>query len=621
MMTASTRRALACAAAIGIVLAGCTGQQGEDSTPETQAPGAIPAGKHRPPPLRGVLPADRVTTWNPGVTYGGGGIPQREKACAKLKPSGGDDTGRIQEAIDDCPDDQVVELGKGTFAITGEGLNVERSNITLRGAGSGKPGSGKGGTRLVKTDAKSNASSAVLYVSTRGPDLRDDNYPAPSIDLAADGVKGKRTVRLAEAAALRPGEYVLIDHDTSDDPAVVWNYNHEGPGAGSRRWFARQDRSLSQIVKITEIDGSTVSFETPLHTTFKTEFAAQLTRFVDEEGETNFLEWVGVEGIYFEGGRGGDYHGNVAMSMCGYCWVAGVESNHSVGTAIGLYSTYRSELRDSYIHTTDDPNPGGGGYLTGISFGASDNLIENNIMWQGNKMIVARASGGGNVIAYNYMQDGYGDGYKDIPEIGLNAGHYTTPHMELLEGNESFNYGGDSGWGNSIQLTVFRNHLTGTRLDRGKLGLTDQVLRRVVGLDRYQYDYNFVGNVLGEPDMKALGDQRFVYEVTRLNHREFADEEGELVPMWLLGYDQGAPENEQFDPKVAETILRHGNFDHLTKKVAWEDKLPRELPPSLYLSEKPTFFGEHAWPWVTPEQDGAVAALPARARFDKIHGR
>ena len=84
-----------------------------------------------------------------------------------------------------------------------------------------------------------------------------------------------------------------------------------------------------------------------------------------------------------------------------------------------------------FIHETPDPNPGGAGYLVGLNYGASDNLIENNIMWYGNKVNVMRATGGGNVIAYNYMDDSFGSAYPESPEAGVNAGHYTTPHMEL----------------------------------------------------------------------------------------------------------------------------------------------------------------------------------------------
>ena len=54
----------------------------------------------------------------------------------------------------------------------------------------------------------------------------------------------------------------------------------------------------------------------------------------------------------------------MAMSpwrLCAYCWVKNVEAHWSIGTSVGFYATFRSVLRDSYIHETPDPNPGGGG--------------------------------------------------------------------------------------------------------------------------------------------------------------------------------------------------------------------------------------------------------------------
>ena len=52
----------------------------------------------------GFLPADRSTTWKPGL-MGVGGIPVRSTICATLTPGGGtsDDTARIQVAINSCP--------------------------------------------------------------------------------------------------------------------------------------------------------------------------------------------------------------------------------------------------------------------------------------------------------------------------------------------------------------------------------------------------------------------------------------------------------------------------------------------------------------------------------------
>src|SRR5207244_3749155 len=129
-----------------------------------------------------VLPADRRTLWNPGVTYAGGGIPARTDVCASLRPSGGDDTQAIQAALDGCGREQVVQLSAGTFNVTGDGLNFRTSHVTLRGAGSGTPGTGEGGTRLVKADYETNPNSALIYLG------HDAGKFASSTRLAADGV-------------------------------------------------------------------------------------------------------------------------------------------------------------------------------------------------------------------------------------------------------------------------------------------------------------------------------------------------------------------------------------------------------------------------------------------------
>ena len=560
-----------------------------------------------PPPNAGVLPDDRLTVWQPGVTYGGGGIPERTEVCAEVAADGGNDRQRIQDAIDSCPEGQVVQLGAGDFEITDDGLTI-RSGITLRGAGSGEPGTGRGGTRLLKVDRETQRNYAVIYVGY------NSQLFFQSVDLAEDGVKGTNAVTLKSNPGLAVGEYVLVDHVTNDDPDVVWGADQGGPGDGPRRWFDRQDRSLSQILQITAIDGNRVTFDTPLHWTFRTAFKAQLARYgLDTQGPV--LEWVeraGIEDLYVWGGMGGDYHGNISLNTCAYCWVRNIESDFAEGTAIGFYGTYRSELRDSFIHGTSSPNPGGGGYLTGLNTGASDNLIENNILWQANKMVVMRATGGGNVFAYNYLEDGYGDGYKDIVEVGLNATHYTTPHMELLEGNQAWNIDGDSKWGNTINIVVFRNHFTGERRDVGGIGLVDARNRRLAGINRYQYGYSFLGNVLGVDGIKPiLGQEKFVYEAEDLDLPYAA--------VWQLGYN-GEDPGQPFDPKVAATAIRSGNFDFVTGTVDHADGIPEALPASLYLSEKPAFFADLPWPWVTPENASArLQTLPARARFDSMN--
>jgi hypothetical protein len=578
----------------------------------------------------GLIPTNRVTIWQPGVTYNGG-IPNRTTIYKTISPRGDnlDDTSNIQMALDGCPLEAVVQLTAGTFNISGRGLILSRTNCTLRGAGPGAFKDGSGGTRLIKADR---TTGAVLYVQPNGVNF------GRSIDLAADAAQGTNTLSLVGNPGIRVGEIVYIDENTDNHPDVFWGPSHNPPGGGSRRWFIRQDRSLAQMMEVTAVSGNTITFNTPFHTTFKTAYQAQFTRFTGL-----LLQKVGVEDLYVWGGVIGDHHFNISMSLCAYCWVKNVNAAWSVGTNVGLYSTFRSEVRDSYIHETPDPNPGGAGYMTGMNYGASDNLFENNIMWYGNKEIVMRGTGGGNVAAYNYMDDSFGSTYPHSSEGGLNAGHYTTPHMELLEGNYSQNYSGDSYWGNSINITVFRNWLSALRAAHPPLdtyafsaGICtyrygDYSGRAAVGVQAYNYNTNFVGNVLGMQNQRLLGydshscfaSQQTGWQYENLDNTMAAT----VVPMWQMGADQSHVNIDGHWAWVNSTFrtqLRQGNWDWVTKKQSWDgiggigapgDGTPQPIPDSLYLTAAPPFFGNNRWPWVDPTT-GTTYTLPAKYCFE-----
>jgi hypothetical protein len=588
------------------------------ATPTTTAPGPTAsasastsaAGTAGPPPssaLAGIVPADRLVAWNPGLRALGG-IPARTRICATLTPSGGDDTKAIQSAIDRCPLEQVVQLGSGTFKITGQGLAIARSNVTLRG-------SGPSSTRLVKAKG---TSYPVVIIGHRWPKYID---PMP---LAADALQGDTKVTLhggpASRLALQAGELVVVDHLTNE---LTWWSSRSPPDSPSRSWFGEPDRPIGQVLEIESVTGDHVTFTTALHADFKVADAAQMTRYADNGLPiTRPVERSGIEDLYVEYGEGGDGGGNIHLFATKACWVKNVESNHSEGHSVNLDGTFRSEVRDSFFHSTVNPNPGGSGYGMGMNTYASDNLFENNISWNFNKVVVMRKTGGGNVVAYNYMEDGYGAGYPTIVEVGLNGSHMTTSHHELFEGNQSFNFDSDSVWGNSIDITAFRNHLTSLRrsllpgtADGVRVPLTDQLNRRAVGLTINQWWYSFVGNVLGYP----AGYLQYPPMPAHLVYEWQGAAGNSGVFMWQLGYD-GEKWVATPDAKVVSTTIRHGNYDYASKAIVWDKKIPsRVLPASLYLTSKPDFFGSSPWPWVTPENPRQqVWTLPARARFDAL---
>jgi hypothetical protein len=579
--------------------------------------GCSPVG---PPSNAGTatLPADRATFWQPGVSYNGG-IPCRATNCATLSPSGSDDTQAINNALAKCAKDQTVQLKAGTYKISGNGVEVP-ANVTLRGEvdGNGRPAS-----LLVRQDGQPFSVIAVgsryssdKFKTMTGTCAKQD--PAScGINLAADAPRGSSTLTLASNPGLSVGEIVYVDMAT--DPNLTWWNPARSPGGGqgsdpSRGWFSNYDRPIAQVMEVQAISGNTISFTTPFHINFTVANKAQLWQY-----STPATKWAGVENVYTYGGGGGDGGGDIHFYTCAYCWAKNVEADFSNGTAINLDGTFRSEVRDSYSHTSADPNPGGGGYLMGMNRGAADNLFENNISWNGNKVIVMRATGGGNVIAYNYMQDSYGAGYKTIPEIGLNAAHMTTPHYELFEGNESSNFDADSVWGGSIYITVFRNSFTGLRISAPPLKLTDQAGRHAAGNQEGHWWYTFIGNVLGFPDMTLnvpmpggnTGQTSWAADATGAACGNSA-----VAKMWCIGWDDngnwGAPQN----PLVLQRTIRDGNYDFVSKAIAWASG-EHPIPDSLYLGGPPAFFGSSPWPWVDP-LTGTTHALPAKVRWNAM---
>ena len=584
------------------VLAAAPGRASHRASPGEEAGAAAPG-------LPYALPAERRTVWQPGVTYNGG-IPSASwPVCRTLSPSGGDDTRAIQSALDRCPPRQVVKLAPGDFHVTDTGLAITRSYVVLRG-------SGLGATRLSQAR---NGGYPVIVVGQRWYKWMDQR------PLLSSAVKGANRVRVAKAQGLSVGEIVHLSE--TYDPSLTWysgNQQNDYLGWGEgRKGHPADSRPVGQAMEIAAIDGDEVTFTTPFHIGLRTSHAAHLARIGDGERLVPAVKWSGIEDLTVAYGGGGDGGGNVRFFATAYCWARNIESRKSGGSAFAFDGSFRSELRDSYCHSTANPNPGGGGY--GIAFDAysADCLVENSISWNFNKVMVMRSSGGGNVIAYNYMEDAYGAGYPTILETGLNASHMTTPHYELFEGNQSFNADSDSTWGNSIYITFFRNHLTTLRRSLGAgtsdgvaVPLTDLMNRRGIGLTVHHWWYSFVANVIGYPDgylqypspfSPAPGSSHFIYEWTGAW--------GKGTPMWQIGYDGGRWGTTP-DARVVETTIRDGNYDYFTHSVHWHNSPPAPLPPSFYLAAKPPFFGSNPWPWVEP-LTGTVHTLPARERFDR----
>lgn len=605
-----------------------------------------------------VLPADRTTQWSDAGLLTKGGIPSASwPVCnsTPLTPSGtSDDSAQINSKIGQCAAGTVVQLGAGTF-LMGQGNYIAlNKGVVLRGAGAG--------TTILKNPRNVFATSSNQAPADPTPVviLGPGRYVNPDGDgrcaapttyqtqymqlLSADGVQGSSSVTVANGSIFSAGQMVLLDETSgagwqpdvaqistsiwaSPDYAVAWqrhnpassvddpiatgvtpstanNYAGSGSGSDAACWFSRQDRPQNEIKEIASVSGNTVTFTSPVNKAYRSSHYAELTTYT---GSNAPVVNAGLEGVTVVGG--GD--GAVRFEDTRYSWARNIEVTEWYGEGVALNNGFRDELRDSYIHDAAWPEPGGAGYAISLASASSELLIENNVVVKANKVMVARSSGAGSVVGYNYMDDGYIATTEGWIEIGLNASHMVGSHMVLFEGNQSFDIDSDDTHGNSTYMVYFRNFTTTVRAtfqsDYSGNTINDAASsngpKRAAGAMTYTYWISYVGNVLGQSGLTTAANG---YTDEMLNATTWGPS------IWMLGWNDVSPYTT--DPNVAATSIRDGNWDWFLSKQTWLNGSSAPLPNSLYLSCKPAFMGSNTWPWVDPTT-GTTYTLPAKARY------
>jgi hypothetical protein len=333
--------------------------------------------------------------------------------------------------------------------------------------------------------------------------------------------------------------------------------------------------------------------------------------------------WAGIEDMTITGGN----NNNIELYNVAYCWLLRVESDGElvsgnatkpgmVGISVQLMHAYRCVISESYIHHARNIVNGGGAYGIAVTSGSSANLIENNIAVWLNKPIVMNVSGGGNVIAYNYVDNAIIMG-ANWQENAIDGCHQSYSHSDLFEGNWTPNIGSDSTHGNAGMHTWFRNYATGRNSMPydigGTVGLPEGNMR-AAGMDANSREHNFVGNVLMAVD---TGNGTF-YEANPSSHPYGGS------PVYRLGDGGNGGAGGAWDTgQAASMAYRHGNWDNVHNAIVWDATATSQtLPISLYLHAKPTFFmGQGAgviWPFVDPGRTPRVGQLPAKNRYDAM---
>ena len=672
-------------------------------------------------PTAGVLPPanDAYTNWSVAGLVKQGGIPTNRADCTTAQAgvtlplaatSSSADVTNINTALTNCPLNSVVELQAGVFWVSSAASNTDiwlHRSVTLRGAAGNNSAppyhptvilSSPGGTTQTYVTGGSNCNGCtgfdapLIYISPNNYDngtryawngcnwgATCDNNSA-AYQLTANGTQGSSTIQVNTVTGLAVGQWVRIDENdevtstpgpngTNITAAADLLQDAAAPSSGRTvqpdivngvSYGALYHRTTSEIHLISAIGGACgalcVTFDSPLTINYRTSHVAQIYT-----PNAPFVTGVGVENLTIEGAPAGP----VYMAFCAYCWLKNVETYYWVG-GVTISNSARVAITGSYLHDCSDCENNGNEYPLALDGATTETLVDNSIIRLAGKGMVGRSCGGGNVVAYNDVDDTFyqassiGNFWLDM---GLNGSHYAGCHDTLFEGNWADNCDNDNTHGNDVFHTYFRNWCTGLRSNFNDPSLGNPASSTYLPADQAVSDLNsisyahgesypvtpgqrhafgsmlsdywvaFVANVGGEPGVTTAA-AGWVYS------NAGAGEGQRDKSIWMTGWvgggspdpylvsSSGTPSCNGTSPPGCMYLFRHGNYDTVTGSIAdYQTGYSQTFPSSFYLSAKPAYFTgvkcSYSWPWVTPQATPFVQAnscsgdgLPAKARFD-----
>jgi hypothetical protein len=530
-----------------------------------------------------IIPPDRRIEWRPGIP---GGIPIRTTIFTSVKDDPfnakgdglADDTVALQSAIEACPSNQVVYLPAGVYRITNS-IFIRRSGITVRGDGPDK-------TQI----RYHGPPGLVLNMQTGFYDY--DFARSTPYDLVGGYEKGSTNV-LTATNDWDVGDIILFDQ-LNDDSYLVF-----GTGdSGHCNWCGRLsgNRASGQLVEVLSRTETDITFEQPLYRTYTGSLSPQGVKV------TGVLRWTGVEDLTVTNAT--STLDTVWLHGAAYCWFKNARLDRSHRRHLWLAHDYRCEIRDCLFRFGEGPlwtDAYGGDRAYGVFLGNMSTacLVENNAFYTLHVSLALEGGPAGNVIAYNFVTNViYNDPEWTQPALAQHAPH---PMMNLIEGNHfASRIISDFTWGSASHNTYFRNRVYD--------GLRPQIKYGIWEMDVFKTHYyeNVVGNVFGRAGFERI------YETENKNFNLYGDR-----GIYRLGYVNGGDDTAVGnDSMVKATLLRHGNWDSVSQSVVWNPAIAdTNLPASLYLTNKPAWWGDLAWPPYGGDRNPMAGAIPAEVRF------
>jgi hypothetical protein len=489
------------------------------------------------------LLSERLIDWSDSGVPGGiaqyhdGGVNARTLGANVVNhgadPTGvSDSTTAFTNALAATSAGQYVYVPNGTYRVTS--YMTAKSNVTWRGQ---------------------NASETIikLYGNTTFLTMSGDwPYVQPTLTVTAGAVKGSNVLTVNDTSAITVGKHVLLSQLTPP-------YCHANAAAGwnAGEWVGHGADRLMTIMFLVTAKNDTTRTVTLNHTLPIDMTASPMLTVFKTTPRIN----MGIENMTFDAADSSSDRVLFYTQTYG-CWLYKVYFKSPKSRSAWIQESTNFTVENCYFK--DGRNKGMNSEGLDFYSNACWNIVINNIFiscgypmvmygdWQGGCV--------GNVTAYNYQ---YGQNQMADPDgygpVGMCDGHGPVVMFNLWEGNYMEIISSDGYWGSSCFGTVFRNRISGVTLESPLYH--DQC---AIVLNHWSDYYSIIGNVLGTSGnsviYQASGGSAQSPHIYRLGYPWMGNRT-------YTGTGSNPSDSRYFDTFVEESIIRHGNFDFVNKRI------------------------------------------------------
>jgi PKD repeat protein len=424
-----------------------------------------------------------------------------------IGPASGDDTERIQQAIDEVgamPKDEdgirgALLLEAGAYQIGGV-IRQTYDGVVLRGAGDGSDPSSN---TIIEGTGNTPAERTVVVIGRRGeaPDgARGEGWDPVAgtrTDITSDFVRvGSRSFTVADASGYDVGDNIILFHPASEGWLEAVNY---GETAGDRPWQVGGENIIyNRYIKA--IDGDEITVGAPVYNDLDRSVSQSFIYRHDRDG---IATQVGVEDLRVDiqsDGRRDEDHARNAVRLIGVedAWVRGATTTGFVHAGFQTAVATRVTVEEARAIDPVSRITGGRRYNFNATRASNQILFQNTLATEARHAYVSNATSTASGIVFHDVESRRA--YS--PSEGHRRWVQGMLYDNLRERNRNANfvlglynhgsYGTGHGWGNAHSV-VWNSNVAG-----GKIAVEKPPTAQ-------NYVIGSFGNVGNGPFNKTLG--------------------------------------------------------------------------------------------------------------------